>query len=78
MLGGWGAWLIKIGLTIGVVLHAVAIMLCCVFPCIKSLLVKAAVKQLPMITGADESGPKGKWTSVIEYYYDGEEVFGKC
>lgn len=32
MLGGWGAWLAKLGVTIGAALLVLTVVLCCVLP----------------------------------------------
>ncbi|MGL5101854.1 MAG: hypothetical protein ACRC6N_04835, partial [Plesiomonas sp.] len=50
MFGFWGKWLTKMGITIVVVLMISAILFCCVFPTLRSLLVKATARQMLLHT----------------------------
>lgn len=65
-----GAWLAKLGVTIGVVLLVITVVLCCVLPCTEFLQVRAIVKQLSLLQKKGESVPPEKQTPRIVYYDD--------
>lgn len=54
-LGKWGAWFAKLGIFLGVAVLIGGLLFCCVLPLLKSLIVKATVKQMGMTKYQDNS-----------------------
>uniref|UniRef100_A0A671P4Q8 Uncharacterized protein n=1 Tax=Sinocyclocheilus anshuiensis TaxID=1608454 RepID=A0A671P4Q8_9TELE len=48
-LGAWGAWLAKSGMFLGVAILIGGLLFCCVLPLLRSLVIKATVKQMKML-----------------------------
>lgn len=46
VFGSWRQWLIKIGIFVGIALLVFVLLFCCVVPFLRSMLVKAAAKQM--------------------------------
>ncbi|XP_072894484.1 uncharacterized protein [Hemitrygon akajei] len=67
-LGGWGAWLTKIAITVSIILFSCALLLCCFLPCLKSLVVCAATKQFPMLVAITEASLVEKETPKMYRY----------
>ncbi|KAI2645668.1 Syncytin-B [Labeo rohita] len=56
-LRSWGAWLAKLGILLGVTIGIGGLLFCCVLPLLKSLVIKATVKQMDMLRYCnDEKG----------------------
>ncbi|XP_059804186.1 syncytin-A-like [Hypanus sabinus] len=67
-LGGWGAWLTKMAITVSIVLLSCALVLCCFLPCLKSLIVRDATKQFPMLVAITEASLVEKETPKMYRY----------
>lgn len=44
--GAWGGWAMKMLINLGIVLVVIALIFCCVFPCLREMCLKATVKQM--------------------------------
>ncbi|KAI2656002.1 Syncytin-A [Labeo rohita] len=53
-LGSWGAWLAKLGILLGVTIGIGGLLFCCILPLLKSLVIKATVKQMDMSRHQDD------------------------
>lgn len=67
--GNWGVYLVKLGINLGIILLVLALIVCCVPPCLKSLFMKATVGQITVILhspDADNEKPLAEINTAIE------------
>ncbi|XP_057186372.1 uncharacterized protein LOC130552199 [Triplophysa rosa] len=53
-LGSWRVWLAKLGILLGVTIGMGGLLFCCALPLLKSLIIKATVKQMEMLRYYDD------------------------